>query len=138
MIISLLEYCSDRYFSFADMRLIFESRRGFHVADSWRMLIASLASMLLTVPISNLNPAFDAERRLKLGGTLDLPKLGMPHVQTVVVVAAVCLIIDLIIYALFGESHLLSWVQQSKKRTVLQPHGDDDDSDGETHHEKRD
>lgn len=113
-----------------NMRLIFESRRGFHVADSWRMLIASFASMLLTIPVSNLNPAFDSERRLKLGGTLDLPKLAWPHVQTVVVVASICLVIDLILYALFGESHLLSWLRRSNPKRRQH---DADDSDGDEH-----
>jgi phospholipid-transporting ATPase len=113
-----------------NMRLIFEARRGFHVADSWRLLIASFASMVLTIPVSNLNPAFDAERRLKISGTLDLPKLDWAHVQTVLLVAGICLAVDVMLYALFGESHVLSyWKRRNQTGAGSSQAVDDEDDD---------
>lgn len=102
-----------------DIRLVFESRRFFHLSDSWRLLIASFASALLTVPISNLNPAFDGERRLKLGGTLDLPKLSGVHMKTVLMVAAVCFMIDVFLYYIFGEDHIISNANRARVQPVV-------------------
>jgi hypothetical protein len=64
--------------SIANMRLILETRRLFS-ADSLHILISAWASSMLVLPISNMNPMYDADQRYARGGSLFLPSLSSDH-----------------------------------------------------------
>jgi hypothetical protein len=64
--------------SIANMRLILETRRLFS-ADAVHIILAALASSVLVLPISNLNPMYDVQQRFARGNSLFLPSLSASH-----------------------------------------------------------